>query len=132
MKTFFTILTTITLLIGATLFYVVNDTSKVVFEPENLTESTTDEKEVPGMQPSTRDSIAEASPVKSDHNGEESGDPYDIQRAAESDFTRQNQQSTSGLSTQPDKEEKDEEKVQSEIRELRDDTHRILNKIIKN
>lgn len=136
MKTFFTILTTITVLIGATLFYVVNDTSKVVFEPEKLSESTP-VLEGHGTQPFPRDSLAETTPSKNDQNFEEVYDPVNQTPAAdlintEANFSGLGQQPTDSLSTQSVKEGENEKRIQNEIRELRDDTNRILNNIINN
>ena len=136
MKTFFTILTTITVLIGATLFYVVKDTSKVVFEPEKLSESTP-ELEGHGTQTFPRDSLEETTQSKNDQNFDEVYDPVNQTPATdlintEANFSGLSQQPTDSLSTQSVEEEENEKRIQNEIRELRDDTNRILNNIINN
>lgn len=136
MKTFFTILITVTILIASTVIYVVNDTSKIVFDPDSMSENINLEKK-PGASSSVQDSSTEHNSRKKQQDLRESGNlevkaPGNGRDSVMTEHTRQKQQATVNLSAESTSENGDQEQIQKEIRELRNDTNRILEEILNN
>lgn len=127
MKTFFSILFTFTVLIGATLLYVVKDTSSVVFEPENLT------------GPVSSDSVDSATDTLNSSNVAEHIDEFKneftVKKGEEKHPINYNEaNSKTDLPTKANEESNtiENERIQNEIRELRNETNKILKEILDN
>lgn len=136
MKTFFYILITMTLLIGTTLYYVVSDNSTVIeFSPESAIVSDTLETEsaMPVRNQAAQETTV-AKTVQTDQGQSESRET--VSQENKSEEAGRNKVLNESVSESSDASktlsEPEKERIQNEIRTLREDTNRILKQINNN
>lgn len=133
MKTFFYILLTMTLLIGTTLFYVINDNSTIIeFTPETSTVSDSLKTPSPKVDPSKTNSGTTTNDNPNRSNG--AGQPSPVNGSTDpvansAPLAVQAPESTDSPDTISGP---DEERIKEEIRILRGDTNQLLKKMTRN
>ncbi len=136
MKTFFYILLTMTLLIGTTLFYVISDNSSMIeFTPESeFVSDTLATESIESDENHSVQEITSSNSAKDNQKRTESRDSDwqgnnsdEVVLEMEINEVVPESSDTSETVSEPDK-----ERIQNEIRTLREDTNRILKQINNN
>ena len=135
MRTFFYILITITILIAASLYYVISDNSTVVeFGPDTVQKSDSIQTEKPQIDDINDGTVNKGQKIpKNDfipeqnqsHQGEQNHSEHSQQFPEITDKTSDTLKSA-------DLSEQEKERIQNEIQTLRNDTQRILKQINQN